>query len=66
MADVTNPELKEYLSTLDQSLQDIHEVVDQKVKEAPDTSEEDFQVAADLLEVFWKRTRRREEIKRGL
>lgn len=61
---VTQTQLREYLSTLDQSLQDVYGVVSAFVYETEDILGEDFQVASELQNVFWSRCKLREEWKR--
>ena len=60
---ITRTELEAYLRTLDADLQAVYKMVDRMTKEIEDTSEEDFQIAAELEDVFWKRCQLREEWK---
>jgi hypothetical protein len=58
---LTRDKLLSYILTLPVALRGVFAVADQFHKEAADTLDEDFQIAAEILDIFKKYAKRRLE-----
>jgi hypothetical protein len=59
---LTRAEMAKYVGTLDTQVQHIYQQADDLLLTLADTLEDDFQIVADILDIFQAYARRRQEI----